>query len=109
MLERFQRLGLQAEQIHFDFVGLNTLHGPSAPLPSKEVLSELNEVGLRCAVKTKTADEAEKVRRAGAQLWIMGPGGTSFGAPIKPRPVIALWPTLVPREFVKQTVEILEA
>lgn len=109
MLERFQRLGLKAEQIHFDFVGLNTLHGPSAPLPSKEVLGELNEVGLRCAVKTKTADEAEKVRRAGAQLWIMGPGGTSFGAPIKPRPVIALWPTLVPREFVKQTVEILEA
>jgi hypothetical protein len=109
MLERFERMGLQADQIHFDFVGLNTLHGPGAPLPKPEILSELNEVGLRCAVKTRTAEEAEKVRRAGTHLWIMGPGGTSFGTPTKPRPVVSLWPTLVPREFVKQTVEILEA
>ncbi len=109
MLERFERLGLKASQVHFDFVGLNTLHGPAAPLPEPDVLRELNEVGLRCAVRTETADEADKVRRAGAHLWIMGPGGTSFGTPIKPRPVVALWPTLVPREFVKQSVEILEA
>ncbi len=109
MLERFERLGLKAEQIHFDFVGLNTLHGPAAPLPAQEILREMNEVGLRCAVKTKTAEEAEKVRRAGTHLWIMGPGGTSFGTPMKPRPVVSLWPTMVPREFVKQQVEILEA
>ena len=109
MLERFERLGLQAEQIQFDFIGLNTLHGPAAPLAARDQLNELNEVGLRCAVKTKTREEAEKVRRAATHLWIMGPGGTSFGTPIKPRPVVSLWPTLVPREFVKQTVEILEA
>jgi hypothetical protein len=109
MLQRFERLGLKADQVHFDFVGLNTLHGPAAPMPDPKALSELNEVGLRCAVRTRTAEEAEKVRRAGAHLWIMGPGGTSFGTPIKPRPVISLWPTLVPREFVTQTVEILQA
>ncbi len=109
MLERFERLGLRAEQIHFDFVGLNTLHGPAAPLPSRDVANELNEIGLRCAVKTDTAEEAEKVRRAGSHLWIMGPGGTSFGTPIKPRPVVSLWPTLVPREFVQARTEILEA
>jgi hypothetical protein len=107
MLERFERMGLKAEQVHFDFVGLNTLHGPAAPIP--ESANELNEVGLRCAVKTATAEEAEKVRRAASHLWIMGPGGTSFGAPIKPRPVFSLWPTLIPREFVKTHVEILEA
>lgn len=109
MLERFERMGLQAEQIHFDFVGLNTLHGPAAPLPERNAANELNEVGLRCAVKTKTAEEAEKVRRAGSHLWIMGPGGTSFGTPIKPRPVVSLWPTLIPREFVRARAEILEA
>lgn len=109
MLERFERMGLQAEQIHFDFVGLNTLHGPAAPLPERNAANELNEVGLRCAVKTKTAEEAEKVRRAGSHLWIMGPGGTSFGTPIKPRPVVSLWPTLIPREFVQARAEILEA
>jgi hypothetical protein len=109
MLERFERMGLQAQQIQFDFVGINTLHGPAAPLPERHAANELNEVGLRCAVRANTAEEAEKVRRAGSHLWIMGPGGTSFGAPIKPRPVISLWPTLIPREFVQVRTELLEA
>ncbi|QHE83426.1 acyclic terpene utilization AtuA family protein [Hydrogenophaga sp. BPS33] len=109
MLERFERLGLKADQIHFDFVGINTLHGPGAPLPEGAALDNLNEVGLRCAVRTRTAEEADKVRRAATHLWIMGPGGTSFGTPMKARPVVSLWPTLIPREFVRQTVEILEA
>lgn len=109
MLERFERMGLKASQVHFDFVGLNMLHGPGAPSPGIDELAHLNEVGLRCAVRTATQEEAEKVRRAAAHLWIMGPGGTSFGTPIKPRPVVSLWPTLVPRELVRQSVEILEA
>lgn len=109
MLERFERMGLKSDQIHFDFVGLNVLHGPGAPMPDPAALEACNEIGLRCAVRTRTADEAEKVRRAGAHLWIMGPGGTSFGAPIKPRPVVSLWPTLIPRELVRQSVDILEA
>jgi hypothetical protein len=109
MLERFERMGLQADQIHFDFVGLNVLHGPAAPMPDAQLLAGCNEVGLRCAVRTRTAEEAEKVRRAGTHLWIMGPGGTSFGTPMKPRPVVSLWPTLIPRELVRQTVSILEA
>lgn len=109
MTERFERLGLQAQSIHFDIVGLNLLHGPGAPAIDPKAANQLPELGLRCAVKTRTAEEADKVRRAGANLWIMGPGGTSFGTPIKPRPVIALWPTLVPRECIRQTVTILEA
>jgi hypothetical protein len=109
MLERFERMGLAAEQVHFDFVGLNTLHGPAAPAPDRAFANELPEVGLRCAVRTRTMEEADKVRRAGSHLWIMGPGGTSFGTPIKPRPVISLWPTLIPRSFVEQKTEILVA
>lgn len=105
LLERFERLGLQADEVQFDLVGVNMLHGPAAPAPQ----GELNEVGLRVAVHTKSREEAEKVRRACSQLWIMGPGGTSFGTPMKPRPVVALWPTLLPRELIRQHVEILEA
>ncbi len=109
MLERFERMGLKSSQIQFDFVGLNTLHGPAAPMPDMQTLNNMNEIGLRCAVRTETREEAEKIRRAASHLWIMGPGGTSFGTPIKPRPVMSLWPTLIPREFVNQTVAILEA
>ncbi|OZI70995.1 acyclic terpene utilization AtuA family protein [Bordetella genomosp. 12] len=109
MLERFECMGLAADQIHFDFVGLNTLHGPAAVFPGREQANDLPEVGLRCAVRTRSAEEADKVRRAGTNLWIMGPGGTSFGTPMKPRPVISLWPTLIPREAVEQKTRILTA
>jgi len=109
MLERFDRLGLKADQLQFDFVGLNMLHGPASPTIDRKLANELPEIGLRCAVRTKTVDEADKVRRAAANLWIMGPGGTSFGTPFKPRPVISLWPTLIPRHYVHQSVLILEA
>lgn len=102
--ERFERMGLRADAIQFDFVGVNMLHGPAAPEP----VGEPNEVGLRVAVHTGSREEADKVRRACSHLWIMGPGGTSFGTPMKPRPVVAVWPTLVPRELISQNVEILE-
>ncbi len=104
LLERFERLGLEARDIEFSYVGINSLHGPAAPLPEAD---DLNEVGLRVAVRTGTREEAEKVRRACSQLWIMGPGGTSFGVPMKPRPVVSLWPTFVPRELVPAKVELI--
>lgn len=109
MLERFVRMGLVADQIQFDLVGLNTLHGPAAFPAGQSLLEELPEIGLRCAVRTRTMEEADKVRRAASQLWIMGPGGTSFGTPMKPRPVISLWPTLIPRSFVEQKTSFLTA
>ena len=109
MLERFERMNLKADSIHFDYIGLNMLHGPAAPAIDRDKANDMAEIGLRCAVRTRTAEEADKVRRAGSNLWIMGPGGTSFGTPIKPRPVVSLWPTLIPRKYVKQTVEVLEA
>jgi hypothetical protein len=105
LMERFERLGLKSNAVHFDFVGVDMLHGPASPRPDYDPA----EIGLRVAIHTDTKAEAEKVRRACSQLWIMGPGGTAFGTPIKPRPVYGLWPTLVPRSFITQTTEILEA
>lgn len=103
--ERFERLDLKADAVQFDFVGVNMLHGPASPWPDYDP----PEVGLRVAAHTESKAEAEKVRRACSQLWIMGPGGTSFGAPMKPRPVFGVWPTLIPRSFIEQSFEILEA
>ncbi len=108
MLERFERLELKADAIHFDVIGLNMLHGDGAPKIDPGFANQLPELGLRCAVRTRTAAEADKVRRAAANLWIMGPGGTSFGTPIKPRPVVSLWPTLIPASYVQQTVSMWE-
>ena len=95
--ERFKIVGLKADEIRFDYIGVNTLHGEVAPEPQ----SDLNEVGLRIVAKTETVEEAAKVGREATHLWTLGGTGSSYGTPYRPRPVISLWPTLIPREAVE--------
>lgn len=102
--ERFKRLGVQFEELRIDYVGVNMLHGEAAPIEDKE----FNEVGIRVAGKAKTREEAEVIRREATHLWTMGPIGSSFGVPLDVRPVVALWPSLVPREAVKTESQIME-
>jgi hypothetical protein len=102
--ERFKLLGVQFEDLRIDYVGVNMLHGETAPLEDKNY----NEVGLRIVGKTKTMEEADVIRREASHLWIAGPLGASFGTPLKVRPVIALWPSLVPRESVKIESQLME-
>jgi hypothetical protein len=103
--EKFKRLGVQFEELRIDYIGVNMLHGEAAPIEDKD----MNEVGLRIAGRARTYKEAEIIRREATHLWTMGPIGASFGVPLNVRPVIALWPSLVPREFVRvesQTMEV---
>jgi len=98
--ERIKLIGIVPEDLQIDYIGLNVLHGTTAPWPNKEDEDNINEIGLRIAAKTKTRDEAGAIRREASHLWTAGPVGSSFGVPFNPRPVISLWPTLVPREEV---------
>jgi hypothetical protein len=100
---RLQALQIPVEEIRCDYVGLNTLHGAVAPAPS----ADLNEVGLRIAARCPTPQAADAVRREATHLWTLGGVGTAFGVPFRPRPVVALWPTLVPRDAVVPRVEVL--
>ena len=93
---RFAKIGVAIDELDISYVGVNTLGGYTAPAAS----GELNEVGLRIAARTRTADDADAVRREGTHLWTLGPVGTAFGVPFKPRKVVSLWPTLVPRALV---------
>jgi len=102
--ERFKRLEVDFDELRIDYVGLNMLHGETAPIQDKDY----NEVGLRIVGKTKTYKEAEVVRREASHLWIAGPIGSSFGVPLNVRPVISLWPSLVPREAVRVESRIME-
>jgi len=102
--ERVRMSGINPLEVRCDFIGVNTLHGTTAPEPSYD----MNEVGLRIAVKTKTAAEAEILRREVTHIWTFGPIGSSTGSPGKAHKVVGLWPTLVPREFVVPKLEIME-
>lgn len=102
--ERFKKLNVDFMELRIDLIGVNMLHGQAAPVIDKD----FNEIGLRIAGKTRTRQEAEVVRREATHLWTMGPVGASFGVPLNVRPVIELWPSLVPREAVKTESQIME-
>ena len=96
---------IDAEEMIIDFIGVNGLAGPASPPPDPDI----NEIGVRIAAKTKTASEAAKVRSLGGDLTMgISCPGASFHMPLGTRPVVALWPALVPREEVKTHLSILE-
>jgi len=103
--KRLAKKGLQAEEIRVDYLGVNALHGPiAAPLTS-----EPNEVVMRMTIRTKDKKEAQKLAPEIAPLQLNGPPGACFfGGRPKVSEIIALWPTLIPRDAVKLTPHILE-
>lgn len=104
---RFEELGIPIREIRFDYIGINSIHGPASKMP--EDLDDVNEVRVRVAVRTDSAENANVVRREVTHLWTHGPlGMTAVIMPPAPREVITLWPTLIPRELVPQRMEIQE-
>ena len=81
--------------------------GPSAPEATGD--RDINEIELRVAVRTDTRAEAELARRTIVHLATAGPVGTAVNLPPPVRKVIALWPTLVPRDQVDVRVAVLRA
>ena len=97
---RLRHLGVEPLEQRYDRVGIDALAGPVAPPPQYDP----NEVELRMVVRCATRPEAESARRALLMPATAGPAGTAFGVPSPVRKVIALWPTLVPRELVHERV-----
>ncbi|MEG6521032.1 acyclic terpene utilization AtuA family protein [Desulfotomaculum sp. 1211_IL3151] len=108
LLKKMKRKNLQYEDMQIDCMGLNGLHLGVADM-SPEKVSNVNEVILRFAIRTKTKEEAQKLVPEIAPLTLNGPpGGAMFGGRAKVSEVISLWPTFVPRDAVKLTAHILE-
>jgi len=105
--ERISYLGVDPVELRFDRVGWDSLAGPVAPKPPDG--HQPNEVELRMVAKCRTRREGEIARRAMLLPATAGPVGTAFGAPLPLRKVVALWPTLVPRDLVPHTVRVLTA
>jgi hypothetical protein len=101
--KRLDRVGVRPSDIRFEYLGVNALHGGLAPDPTYD----MNEVGLRIAAHVNTREEANLVRREVTHLWTLVAVGSSVGVPVDPRPVVALWPTLVPRDAVPYHLDVL--
>jgi hypothetical protein len=94
--ERFRIVGLKADDVRIDFLGLNAIHGKATPKDAPEPY----EIAVRVAARTRTREEANKVGREVDGMAVSGIGCTGKRVPHadRVREVIGVWSSLVARE-----------
>lgn len=104
LLKRFDTIGLCAQELRFDYIGINGVHREASPAPSNAPY----EVVLRIALKTAKKSEAEKLRREIDPLAVNGVSGTGKWATSvngsRVRSIIGLSSCLVPANLISITV-----
>lgn len=105
--ERFRIVGLKAEEVRIDFLGLNAIHGAATPADAPEPY----EIAVRVAARTRTREEAIKVGREVDGMAVSGIAHTGKRVPHqdRTREVIGVWSSLVPRERVPAAVTFMES
>jgi hypothetical protein len=100
---RLSDLNLRFDEIHSEYLGYDSCHGPLA-----RRLDEPNEVVLRIGVRGPDQQSIERFGMELAPLILTGPPGvTGFaGGRPKPKEVISYWPALLPKTAVTPTVTI---
>jgi hypothetical protein len=105
--ERFKIVGLEAEEVRIDFIGVNAIHGVASPNPSQEPY----EVAVRVAARTCTRAEAIKVGREVDGMAVSGVAMTGKRVPHQERvrEVIGIWSSLIPRGKVPWSITMHES
>ncbi|MSP04717.1 MAG: DUF1446 domain-containing protein [Acetobacteraceae bacterium] len=102
--ERLQLTGAQYDEIRFDLIGMDSLHGEkiSANAP------EPREVRLRVAARTSSMANAQVIGEEVETLWVNGPAGGG-GARKYAREILAVLSVLLPRDRVRHTIRTVES
>lgn len=109
--EIWAKLPVTIERSEFQLIGINGIHGNAAPLPLKEILDEINEIGIRVVIKHSDNRTGKIAIQSLIALGLNGPPGL-IGLPgwgKQDKVVLSLWPSLIPRNWVEEKVEIVEA
>ena len=107
VLERLRRAGYEFESSLVEC--LRT--GESVPgMEEVELSPDVQEVGLRVIVRDHDPDKLRRFSRELASLVTAGPPGTTgfAGGRPKVRDVLGYWPSLVPKDWVATSVEMIE-
>jgi hypothetical protein len=96
--ERFRIIGLKAEEVRIDLLGLSAIHGPMSPAP----VAPPYEIAVRVAARTASKAEAEKIGREVDAMAVSGVAMTGKRMPYgeRVREVVGIWSALVPRAAV---------
>lgn len=101
--KQVERLGWQFEEIHTEYLGYNSLHGPLAQPPAEEA----NEVYLRMAVRSVKKEDAARFPRLFPPLALSGPPTMSgIGGMTPPRELYGMWACLIPRDEVEKSIQV---
>jgi hypothetical protein len=100
------RSGIVPLDLRFDRIGVDAISGGMFDDPPE---SDVRECGFRIALRTRTLEEATIARAHFLRVTLYGPVGVGWGAPPAVRPVISLWPTLIPRDAVDISVDVRKA
>lgn len=103
----WSRLPVMIERKEISIIGINGIHGSAAPMPPPELLEQLNEVGVRLAIKHSDPNTGKIAINAITCLGLNGPPGI-VAMPIWGkinRVQLGLFPALVPRSAVQEQIE----
>lgn len=105
LAERFSIVGLQAQDIRMDILGVDAIHGAASPDPACEPY----EVAVRVAARCLTRAEAAKVGREVDGMAVSGIASTGKRVPFQDRvrEVIGIWSALVDRSAARGQVEFV--
>lgn len=104
--ERLALTGLEPQELRFDLIGVDAIHGPG--LSARSERAEPYEVRLRVAGRTGSAEDALRIGNEVETLYTNGPAGGG-GVTQQVREVVGVLSTLLPRERVRPSIQILES
>ena len=102
---RFEMIGLKAEEVRFDYIGVNSLYKDSISNEMGQYTP--NEVRLRVAARVKTKAEAELIGNEVEALYTNGPSGGG-GAVKTIKDIVSIASILIPSDHFHITVGYLE-
>lgn len=93
---------IPVDELHFDYLGYNSLHGPLATPPDDSI----NEIYLRLVARGNDKRMLNLIPRLVPPLALNGPPSLGGLINLAPRQLLGMWATLVDRTIIEPQVEI---
>lgn len=103
-------LPFQAEEIRFNYLGINGIHESVTPTLSDEIIEQLPEVGIRLVIRHQDKKVGKLMIQSIICLGLNGPPGIAasmtWGKAASIR--LGLFPTLIPRSYIEPKITYYE-